>query len=196
MPNTVTEAAYDGVRLLISTFDHSGLKSRNLDAIKTLASMPGGVTKARDALLLFANKYVDYILWRREVDEEPPKYKFYNRGITTCYFSDVDTLFAREVLGRKWKALAIEAGRQSSRWKAAKVQKMLRRINRRFDTEFNKTPDLFARSEELLRRCKRRQVAGMLAFRAVGHLLPPELVEMVQEEMHSAENIKVYIATM
>jgi len=183
------EAADKAVSLLLSAFKHGNQRDQILSAARRLAFIPGGRIKACNHLLTLADKYADHVDSRMRFKSERTYYK----ANISAEFGSIDMLLARDILAPEWKALAQERNSDGSDWDAFNLKVKAIRVAWKVDRHFKKRPYLLFRTFLMASRCNKRRLAGTLATKAVGHLLPVELVDMVRDAICSTKKVRRHI---
>lgn len=191
-PSTALAAADRGVNILLDIFGNSGMKKRVLCSIKHLVSVPGGQQLASTYVLTFADKHVAYILEQRAVAEETDGVQWYDENITPTYFANIDELLCKDILSPNWKALAYPT--QDNGWNSGAIIKNINDVNKKISADFDEPLELLGRSLALVHGCEMRRLSAVVAMKAVGHKLPPELVELVRDCICGEEEVMALLA--
>jgi len=105
-----------------------------------------------------------------------------------------DKALLEHVLSKKWKALSRDEEAKEDEWDPVQVREDLMGLQERLARQLEQSPPkLFERSCRLLVRCRKRRSAGFVTTKAVGHLLPAELVDLFRYAFYSADNIKALL---
>ncbi|TKA70080.1 hypothetical protein B0A55_09003 [Friedmanniomyces simplex] len=138
-----------------------------LSAIADLAAMPGGGPKAADHALSLAEEYLRLLTVHRKVAS---RYDFHRvdcciKSILAANRKDlVDP--PKATLWRPWRILS-------------DIDNLIPKLDGR---TYPISAFLFEESQGFLRGCESRRLAKVRISVAVGHKIPPELVEMIWEE--------------
>ncbi|KAK5128895.1 hypothetical protein LTR85_000228 [Meristemomyces frigidus] len=187
-PQSALEAAIHDVEISLRT-DSSRRGNEVLKAIESLASIPGGDFRACKYTFALARK----LATKLGTDGGRWITPYLMAEWVVREFKDMDHVLAAKILASKWKTLCSAEKTDGNGWTGHQVLRCIRQVNGKFEQYVSPDLDVSSGSAGFVHRCEKRRLAGIVATMVAGHLLPPELVEMIREEVYSEGEVEGYV---